>query len=167
MGNTCYPASHRCYSLHKVYPKGGKFYIGHFRAPYDYEAEVEWLDAHEPDPEPVHYEAHEESDFGIKDICDSGKYAAKLSKIVQEKWKEQQKISKEYDEWIADLDTRGLKPQDLSLIERRWPKLFSDPTISDLYVWYSYDSYDMKPRWFAEEKRVSELIAKAKVAIFG
>ena len=56
-------AGNLCYSFYKVYPGGSRFHIGHFRTQYDYEAEVSWLDRYEPEPAPVHYEAHEEGDL--------------------------------------------------------------------------------------------------------
>ena len=43
-----------CYALYKRYPNGFRFFLGHFRDKYDYDAEVEWLDEHEKDPEPVY-----------------------------------------------------------------------------------------------------------------
>lgn len=48
-------AGNICYALYKRYPNGFRFFLGHFRDKYDYEAEVEWLDAHEKDPEEVYY----------------------------------------------------------------------------------------------------------------
>lgn len=48
-------AGNICYALYKRYPNGFRFFLGHFRDKYDYDAEVEWLDEHEKDPEPVYY----------------------------------------------------------------------------------------------------------------
>lgn len=83
-----------CYALYKRYPNGFRFFLGHFRAKYDYDAEVEWLDAHEKDPEEVYYVAKEVSDWKLKDICDSTKYAEKLKARVKERWEAKQKARK-------------------------------------------------------------------------
>lgn len=148
-----------CYSLHKVYPAGGKFYVGHFRSAYDYEAEVEWLDEHEPEPGPVRYEAHEESDWGLTDdICDSVKYVELIEAVVQRKWAAQQKARKEYDDWKAELAAKGIDEHDLPLIKRKFPRLFGEQTLADLY-WSCIWEY--RPMWEAERKRLNELVAKA------
>ena len=97
-----------CYALYKRYPNGFRFFLGHFRAKYDYEAEVEWLGAHEKDPEEVYYVAKEVSDWKLKDICDSTKYAEKLKARVKERWEAKQKARKEYQEWKTELVAKGM-----------------------------------------------------------
>ena len=153
-------AGELCYSLVKVYPRGGKFYIGHFRTPYDYESEVEWLERHEPEPGPVRYEAHEESDWGIKGICDSAKYAETMEAIVRQKWEAVQKAKREYDEWKAGVEASGKSISDLPLIARRFPPLFGEPTLADIY---RSCFWEHRPVWEAEKKRLHELAEKAEV----
>lgn len=102
-GDNVLRAGNICHALYKRYPSGYRFFIGHFRSAYDYEAEAEWLDAHEKEPEPVYYVAKEVSDWKLKNICDSAKYAEKLKARVKERWEAKQKASKEYQEWKAEL----------------------------------------------------------------
>ena len=150
-----------CYALYKRYPNGFRFFLGHFRAKYDYDAEVEWLDAHEKDPEPVYYVAKEVSDWKLKNICDSAKYAEKLKARVKERWEAKQKASKEYQEWKAELVAKGMTESDLPLSKRRFPPLFTEPTLADMYHYCMFDDDDMEPKWEAERKIAHELADKA------
>ncbi len=150
-----------CYALYKRYPNGFRFFLGHFRAKYDYDAEVEWLDAHEKDPEPVYYVAKEVSDWKLKNICDSAKYAEKLKARVKERWEAKQKANKEYREWKVELIARGMTESDLPLSKRKFPPLFSEPTLADMYHYCMFDDDEMEPKWEAERKIAHELADKA------
>jgi hypothetical protein len=63
-----------CYALYKRYPSGFRYFIGYFRAKYDYEAEVEWLEKHEKEPEPIDYVA--------KEVKSAGAYFSAIATIV-------------------------------------------------------------------------------------
>lgn len=150
-------AGNICYALYKRYPNGFRFFLGYFRAKYDYDAEVEWLDAHEKDPEPVYYVAKEVSDWKLKNICDSAKYAEKLKARVKERWEAKQKANKEYKEWKAELVAKGMTESDLPLYKRKFPPLFTEPTLADML----FDGDDVEPKWEAERKIAHELADKA------
>lgn len=151
-----------CYALYKKYPSGYRFFIGHFRSEYDYDAEAEWLDAHEKGPEPICYVAKEVSDWKLEDICDSAKYAEKLKARVKERWEAKQKATKEYQEWKAELVAKGMTEHGLPLSKRKMPPLFGEPTLADMYHYCMFDDNDMKPKWEAEWKRFHELVGKAR-----
>lgn len=150
-----------CYALYKRYPSGFRFFLGHFRAKYDYEAEVEWLDAHEKDPEPVYYIAKEVSDWKLKNICDSAKYAEKLKERAKERWEAKQKAYQKYQEWKAELIAKGMTESDLPLSKRRFPPLLGEPTMADMYHHCMFGDDDMEPKWEAERKIAHELADKA------
>ena len=139
------------YALYKVYPKGSRWFIGHFRSKFDYEAEVRWLDKHEPDPVPCRYVAEETGDWGIKDICDSAKFIAECEAKAKASFERKQQTEREYEEYQADLKRRGIKESDLPLSQRRWPRLFgpSHVTLADCY-WWTY--YGMDTNWAAENE---------------
>ena len=139
------------YALYKVYPKGSRWFIGHFRSKFDYEAEVRWLDQHEPDPVPCRYVAEETGDWGIKDICDSAKFIAECEAKAKASFERMQQTEREYEEYQADLKRRGIKETDLPLSQRRWPRLFgpSHVTLADCY-WWTY--YGMDTNWAAENE---------------
>lgn len=120
-------AGNICYALYKRYPNGFRFFLGHFRTKYDYDAEVEWLDAHEKDPEEVYYVAKEVSDWKLKNICDSAKYAEKLKARVKERWEAKQKANKEYKEWKAELVAKGMTESDLPLSKRKCLHFWVNP----------------------------------------
>ena len=149
-----------CYALYKRYPNGSRFFLGHFRAKYDYEAEVEWLDIHEKDPEPVYYIAKEVSDWKLENICDSAKYAEKLKARVKERWEAKQKANKKYQEWKAELVAKGMTEHDLPLSRRMAPPLLGEPTLTDMYYYCMFDD-DMEAKWEAERKIARELADKA------
>lgn len=158
--NVLYPGD-ICYALYKRYPSGFRFFLGHFRTKYDYEAEVEWLDAHEKDPEPVYYIAKEVSDWKLKNICDSAKYAEKLKARVKERWEAKRKADKKYQEWKAELIAKGMPESDLPLSKRMFPPLLGEPIMTDMYHYCMFGDDDMKPKWEAERKIAHELADKA------
>jgi len=142
--------SGRVYALYKVYPSdkfavahigrttrkspSRRWFLGYFRSKFDYEAEVRWLDKHEPDTV-CHYDADEISDRGITDICDSAKFIEKCDRLAKEMFAERQQRDREYDEYKADLQRRGLKESDLPLSQRRFPRLFEQPiTLESCYL---------------------------------
>lgn len=154
-------AGNICYALYKRYPNGFRFFLGHFRDKYDYDAEVEWLDEHEKDPEPVYYVAKEVSDWKLKNICDSAKYAEKLKARVKERWEAKQKARKEYQEWKAELVAKGMSESDLPLSKRMFPPLLGEPTLADMYHYCILGDDDMYPKWEAERNIANELAEKA------
>ena len=150
-----------CYALYKKYPSGYRFFIGHFRSAYDYEAEAEWLDAHEKEPEPICYVAKEVSDWKLEDICDSAKFAAHLDVITRDRWEKVQKAAKAYDDWKARLVAMRIEEHDLPLSERLMPPLFAEPTFADMYYSVIRDNKMLEPKWAAYKKRLNELVDKA------
>jgi hypothetical protein len=150
-----------CYALYKKYPGGFKFFIGHFRSAYDYEAEAEWLDAHEKDPKPASYIAEEESDWKLEDICDSAKYAAHLDLVARDRWEKVKQAAKAYDDWKAGLVAMRIEEHDLPLSKRLMPPLFAEPTFADMYYSVIRDNKMLEPKWAAYKKRLNELVDKA------
>jgi hypothetical protein len=150
-----------CYALYKKYPGGFKFFIGHFRSAYDYEAEAEWLDAHEKDPKPASYIAEEESDWKLEDICDSAKYAAHLDLVARDRWEKVKQAAKAYDDWKAGLVAMRIEEHDLPLSKRLMPPLFAEPTFADMYYSVIRDNKMFEPKWAAYKKRLNELVDKA------
>ena len=151
-----------CYALYKKYPNGYRFFIGHFRSAYDYEAEAEWLDAHEKEPEPVCYVAKEVGDWKLEDICDSAKFAAHLDVIARDRWEKVQKAAKAYDDWKARLVAMGIGEGDLPLSQRMWPPLFCEPTLAGMYFSVIHDNDALMPKWEAEWKRFHELVDRVQ-----
>ena len=150
-----------CYALYKKYPGGFKFFIGHFRSAYDYEAEAEWLDTHEKDPKPASYLAEEESDWKLEDICDSAKYAAHLDLATRDRWEKVKQSYKAYDDWKAGLVAMGIDEHDLPMSKRLMPPLFAEPTLADMYYSVIRDNEMLEPKWAAYKKRLNELVDKA------
>lgn len=139
------------YALYKVYPKGSRWFIGHFRSKFDYEAEVRWLDRHEPDPVPCRYVAEETGDWGIKGICDSAKFIAECEAKAKARFERKQQADREDEEYQAELERRCIKETDLPLSQRRFPRIccVSRVTLADFY-WWAYR--DMGTRWAAEDE---------------
>ena len=158
--NVLYPGK-ICYALYKKYPNGYRFFIGHFRSAYDYEAEAEWLDAHEKEPEPICYVAKEVSDWKLEDICDSAKFAAHLDLVARDRWEKVKQSSKAYDDWKAGLVAMRIEEHDLPLSKRLMPPLFAEPTFADMYYSVIRDNKMLEPKWAAYKKRLNELVDKA------
>ena len=158
-------AGETIYALYKVYPKGSKWFIGYFRNPYDYEAEVRWLDKHEPEPEPISYIAEETGDYGIKDICDSLTFIKKCDELAKENYDRHQRLDKEYDEYLADLARRGIKETDLPLSQRRFPRLFNiSVSLADCYYFLT-EFNTVRPKWAAEKELLEKRYNVARTGV--
>lgn len=162
MDRTKFWPGNTCYALYKVYPGELRWLIGHFRSPYDYEAEAEWLESHEKEPAPVRYEACEVSDWKLDGICDSAKYAEKLERIVREKWEICKRSEQEYNDWKTDLVAKGFSESDLPLSKRRCPPLLAEPSLVDMYYSCIRDNDGLEPKWESERRRLHELVSKAR-----
>lgn len=94
------------YALYKVYPSGKMWLVGHFCSPYDYEAEIDWLERHEPEAAPISYRV-EEIGYSVKgEICDSKKYADAIMDRARKLYYARQEAIKSYARWKADLERR-------------------------------------------------------------
>ena len=150
------------YALYKVYPSGKTWLVGHFCSPYDYEAEIDWLESHEPEAAPISYRV-EEVGYSVKgEICDSRKYADAIMDRARKLYYARQEAIKSYARWKADLERRGIDEHSLPLSQRRMPPMWgASLTWADTIRYCYMDSTTARPKWAAEGKRVEELISTA------